>query len=124
MEWPKETPSFPGCQMIMAPPEEVSLTLRASHFSPGRRVSNDADKFDPKKLGIVTRRDGSRASDELHSRLYCPSHPMPTFTSSFSYSGNKGSQWVMDERGLRQWMLREECAVHNFDDRATVFLEK
>ena len=49
---------------------------------------------------------------------------MPTFTSSFSYSGNKCSQWVMDAKGPRQWMLREECAVHNFDDEAAAFLEE
>ena len=76
----------------MVPPEEVPLTLRANHYSPGRHVSSDTDKFDPKKLGTVTRGDGSRASDALHNRLYCPSHPMPTFTSSFLYSGNKGSK--------------------------------
>ena len=124
MEWPKEMSSFPGCQAIMVPPEEVRLTLRASHYSPGRRVSNDADKFEPKKLGMVTRGDGSRASDDLHNRLYCPSRPMSTFTSSFAYSGNKERQWAMDVRGPRQWMLREECAVHDFDDEAAVFLEE
>ena len=87
-------------------------------------MSNDADKFEPKKLDTATRGGGSRAFDGLHNRLYCPSHPMPTLTSSFSYSGNKGNQWVMNAREPRQWTLREECAVHNFIDEATAFLEE
>jgi hypothetical protein len=47
---------------------------------------------------------------------------MPTITSGYTYGGNKGSQWVLDDLGPRQWTLQEECALHNIDDTAKAFL--
>jgi site-specific DNA-cytosine methylase len=121
IQWPEESTSFPGLQGIMLEPSEVPLTCRAEHYTPARR-DYDRGPFNAKKLGTVTKGDGNRASDSMHNRLYCPSHPCPTFTSAYTFSGNKGSQWYLDAWGPRQLTLNEECDVHNFDDTAKAFL--
>ena len=36
---------------------------------------------------------------------------MPTITSGYTYGGNRGSQWVMDAKGPRQWTLDEEAEI-------------
>ena len=107
MVWPTPMTKFPGCKAIMLPPADVPVIYRASHFTPRRRMPNEQDEFTCRKVGTVTKGDGSRASDLLHNRLYDPRQPMPTISSSFSYSGNKGSQWVLDSFGPRQWLLEE-----------------
>ena len=47
---------------------------------------------------------------------------MCTITGGVTYGGNRGSQWVCDALGPRQWTLQEECAIHNIDDTAKAFL--
>ena len=120
VEFPKEMSRFPGCHGIMLPPSHVPPSHRASHYSPSR-ILRKTGGFRCRKIGTVTRGDGSSAQG-LHNRLYDPDHPMPTITSGCTYGGNKGSQWVMDDVGPRQWTLGEECDLHNFDDTAKAHL--
>ena len=120
-EFPTEMPTFKGCQRIMLPPDEVPPPARATHYTP-KLAPAASDGFSSRRLGTVTRGDGSSARYDVQNRLYDPDYPMPTTTSGYTYGGNKGSQWVLDDLGPRQWTLQEECALHNIDDTAKAFL--
>ena len=117
-EVPTEMKSFPGCQSIMLDPADVPPALRSSHSSQTRMQKDQKDSFSSRRIGTVTRGDGSSAAFGMHNRLYDPDFPMPTITSGYTYGGNKGSQWVQDSKGPRQWTLTEECDLHNFDEIA------
>ena len=121
MQWPEESKTFPGLHGILLSPPDVPLTYRADHYTPSQR-DLDRGPFNSKRLGTVTKGDGNRASDTMHNRLYSPDHPCPTFTSAYTFCGNKGSQWYLDAMGPRQLTLNEECDVHNFDCTSKAFL--
>jgi hypothetical protein len=101
-EFPAELKSFSGCHDIMLPPAAVPPTCRASHYTPSPVLSETGDGFSSRRLGTVTRGDGSSARHGQHNRLYDPDYPMSTITGGVTYGGNRGSQWVCDDLGPRQ----------------------
>ena len=115
-EIPVAMKKFPGCKSIMIDPDAVPVSYRAN-CSRTRMQQEQRNGFASCRIGTATRGDGSSA-ECLHNRLYDPMYPMPTITSGYTYQGNKGSQWVLDGKGARQWTLGEECDIHNFDDEA------
>ena len=96
--------------------------MRAKHFTPSRMLPEDTDSFRSRRLGTVTRGDGTSTRHDIHNRLYDPKHPVPTITSGYTFGGNKGTQWIMDNLGPRQWTLDEECDLHNLDSTAKAYL--
>ena len=117
VELPTPPAKFGGCQPIMLPPNDVPETMRSYSYTPLRRRQT-VDAHKPSKLGTVSR----GCCSPLLSGVFDPSHPMPPITPQWQWGGNKGSQWVMDENGARQWTVSEECDLHNYDEHAKAWL--
>ena len=123
-QFPPELETFPGCQGLMLDPLVVPPPIRAQHFTPTRRFEVSSDGFRPRQLGTVSRGDGTSTFSKNCTGVFDPAYPMPQFSDEFTWNMNKGSQWVHDSLGARQWTLNEECDLHNLDDTAKCFLHK
>jgi hypothetical protein len=94
----------------------VAPTFRVNSFSPDRMMVPVGD-FSAKKVGTVT-----RGASACTSGLYDPEHPVPAFSAVYTFNNSKGSQWVLDTLGARQWSRDEEASLYQFDDTAKAFL--
>jgi hypothetical protein len=104
-------------------PQETKA-CRVSHYTPSSVLADGGIGFSSRRLGTVTRGDGSSVRHGQHNRLYDPDYPMSTISEGDTYGGNRGSQWVCDALGPRQWTLPEECAIHYLDDKALGYIAR
>ncbi len=122
-EFPSPLTRFPGCLPLMVDALAVPLVTRALCFTPQHRwFGASPDGFRPRLLGTVSRGDGTSTLTQPCTGVYDPEFPMPAFNSEYSWNMNKGSQWVKDDLGARQWLLNEEADIYNLDDTAKNFL--
>jgi hypothetical protein len=121
-EFQPELDKFGGCRGIMEEAAAVPLTSRSQDHTACRRSRNNSDSFNSNKIGTVTRGCNASGQGTVTNGLYDPDYPMPSIQPGVAWGGGRGSQWVNDSVGPRQWSLNEECALHNIDETAKQFL--